>query len=211
MDIEVQSWADFKNICDTKPLLMQYYDAGFNYILWAVDHTVTFSYKIWKAGYEPLNADADAEAADRSDFESNYKASCNSRVGVKLEPFADPIVKFAGDGMEGVATHGTSTNFDFHLTTTKAVYGAQYFAQNSVMGDSVTFEVVDVDNLLGAGAGYVISKFVDKWYVIPNTFVDVPLPLASTIPAGLYIRVVYNSVGSQDVNMIVNFYMTVKI
>ena len=211
MDITTASWSDFKSVVASKPLLMQYYDCGNYYQLWAVDHIIVFNYVIWKSGSEPLGSDVTQITSDRTDFETNYKSTCNTRVGIKVEPFADPIVAFASEGTYGVATAGGTTNLDYKITVTKSIYGAQYFAQNSVAGDSVLFQIVDVDGIMGHGPGLVLSSFVNKWYVIPNTFVDVPLPLSSQIPEGLYIRVVYNSTGSQNVNMICNYYLTVSL
>ena len=207
----MSTWSDFKNIISSKSLLMQYYDQGTNYAVWAIDHTITYAYTIWKAGYEPLDGDVNQITSDRTDFETNYKSVCNSRCGIKIEPFADPIVAFSGDGIYQTVTAGQTQNIDFKLTTTKSVYGSQYYAQNAVLGDYVVFQVVDVDNVLGYGANFVASTFINKWYVMPNTFVDVPLPLASTIPNGLYIRVVYTSTGATNVNMAINYYMTVKL
>lgn len=211
MEIQIMSWADMASIVNSKSLALQYYETKDDYLIWAIDHTITYTYLIWKLGSEPYMSDRRQIAADRTDFETNYKPTANTPCGVRLQPFAVPDVAFSADAATQTITAGQAQTIDFHLTTTKSVYGVQYYAQNANLGDFVSFQVIDIDNVLGFGANTVLNTFVTKWFIMSNTLVDVALPLAATIPAGLYIRINYTSTGVTDVKIVVNYYMTVKV
>lgn len=77
MNIPVQSWAAFKTLLSSKKLLIQYYDNGLSYIIWAVEGGVMYLYTIWLAGNEPVDSDVAQITADRTDFETNFKDTAN--------------------------------------------------------------------------------------------------------------------------------------
>ena len=63
-------------------------------------------------------------------------------------------------------------------------------------GDKMTFQVVDVDNVLGYGANTVITEYISSMPVPPwNHERNLESPTAALIPSGLYLRVVYQSAG----------------
>jgi hypothetical protein len=80
MQINTVSWSDFTDIVNSKGLLIQYYNNGVSYNIWAVDQQITYNYIIWQSGSEPIGADVDQIATDRSDFESNYMPAANLPV-----------------------------------------------------------------------------------------------------------------------------------
>lgn len=94
--------------------------------------------------------------------------------------------------------------------------GIQYYAKDAIIGDTSHFQVVDKD---GAGVAlgwytqeqfdamgeYIIEDFGYDWYMIPNTMEDIMLYKARIIP-GMYIRVKYHSIGTEDVHIIVNLF-----
>ena len=207
----MSTWAEMAAVVNSKSLSLQYRETDAEYYLWAIDHTITYTYTMWKLGYEPPKSDRNQFTADRTDFETNYKAASNLPCGVKLQPFALPLVAFSADAISQTITAGQVQNIDFHLVSTKDVYGVQYYAKNATFGDFVSFQVIDIDNVLGFGANTVLKTFVNKWFIMVNELVDITLPLASTIPAGLYIRIIYTSTGLTDVNIVVNYYLTVNV
>jgi hypothetical protein len=79
--------------------------------------------------------------------------------------------------------------------------GAQYCCENSILGDYMTFQIVDVDDILGQGAGTVLDEFADV-YVLPGNH-HIKEYAAKLIP-GLYVRVTYTSTGSEDVTVVCN-------
>ena len=76
----------------------------------------------------------------------------------------------------------------------------------------VHFEIVDVDNKFGYGAGTVLDRFGDSWYLVNSQECqgDIMVPYPAKIAAGLYIRIVYHSIGASPVNVHANFYLHKK-
>lgn len=81
--------------------------------------------------------------------------------------------------------------------------GIQYFAKNAEIGDSIKFQVVDVDGLTYP-AGTILEEF-GHVYVIPDKEIKIILYKAK-MPAGMYIRVKYESIGSTNVKIICNLF-----
>ena len=84
--------------------------------------------------------------------------------------------------------------------------GIQYKAKDGVEGDKLTFQVVDKDNLLGYGAGFVLDEFGKDWPVVPDEKDVIRLYKAKLLP-GFYIRMIYTSVGTvNDVTLSVGLF-----
>jgi hypothetical protein len=116
---------------------------------------------------------------------------------------------FLGDCTSGTATKGTTTNIDYKIEGSYMLFGAEMLYTGAVEGDYVALQIVDKDNVLGYGADVVVNEWVKKWYVPFNsTYWKVTSDMTTTIPAGLYARVKYTSVGStNDVSIKLNYYM----
>jgi hypothetical protein len=131
-----------------------------------------------------------------------------------LAPFASTAnFRFRGYGMSGTATKNTTTNIDYKLLEQRYLNGCMLIIKNQVFGDKVKFQVVDVDNILGLGANTVLDEFGTDWYVSEDSqdqgMITIPYP--AKIVAGLYIRIVYNSVGTEnDVQLKCNLFLHKK-
>jgi hypothetical protein len=116
-------------------------------------------------------------------------------------------------GRKYVATAGATNIFDEIVVTEKQLRGGWYelMDDNAVVGDYIEFGVVDKDDVLGYFATYGLTvgedvlelkKYVKTEYVNPlqggrQVF------LANSvfaIVAGLYLRSIYESTGTEDVN-----------
>lgn len=68
-------------------------------------------------------------------------------------------------------------------------------------------QVVDVDNILGAGAGYVAGTYVPRWEIVPG--IAKQLNYESNYPAklihGLYLRITYVSINPNSIKVKVNY------
>lgn len=115
---------------------------------------------------------------------------------------------FKGFGISGTATAGTTTNIDYKLTEERLVYGGQAILKNHAFGDTIKFQVVDVDNILGLGAGTVLGEYMNGWYLADDTQVQpiVMVDFPTKIMANLYFRIAYNSTGATNVNVCVNIF-----
>lgn len=133
---------------------------------------------------------------------------------MKVQAFADPVgFRARFKGISGTATKNTTSNIDYLLAEDRYINGVQIFLKNQVFGDTMKFQVVDVDNLLGYGAGTVLDEFGSDWNVSDDTqeqgIITVSYP--AKIAAGLYIRMVYISTGNtNDVLVRVNLFLHKK-
>ena len=118
------------------------------------------------------------------------------------------VVKFRGKGLAFTATAGTITAYDYKITEARLISGTRIMAKNQAWGDNVKFQVVDVDNILGYGAGLVLDEFATDWYLVTDQEDQgaTILPYSAEVVANLYIRLIYNSVGATDVNVHCNLF-----
>lgn len=124
----------------------------------------------------------------------------------KVSDFEASKLNFNGQGLIGTAIAGQSTPLDFQITDDCLLTGAILLSKNSVFGDHINLQIVDVDGLL-APAGTVLNQFVTSWYLADDIQkqLDMQVAYPAKIYAGLYIRVVYISTGNNDVDLAINY------
>jgi len=126
----------------------------------------------------------------------------------RIADFDADKVKFRGDAKAVTALASQTTNLDFKVIEERLFTGLQILA-NAISGDYCALSVVDVDNILGYGAGTVLDTFVTKWYLDSTAdnqgIFTVGYP--AFILAGLYIRVSYTNVGIVGVSLRVNYFL----
>jgi hypothetical protein len=119
-------------------------------------------------------------------------------------------LNFTGDAVAGTATKNTTTNFDYKVTATKIyLNGGDLIFKNANWGDYVQLQIIDIDNVLGQGANYVLHNYVNKWYIHPDLKEkELTANYAGNIPQNIYIRLKYISTSTTtDVNVAVNWYL----
>lgn len=105
-------------------------------------------------------------------------------------------------GVRLTCSAGQVTSVDVKFTQNMLLCGGGCRLNDKVAeGDYVEFFIVDVDNLLGYGAGTVLAKFVETDYCWAGKNWEVLLEDAKEIPAGIYLRITYTSVGQEEVKM----------
>ena len=110
----------------------------------------------------------------------------------------------------GTIPYGTTVDLDWKIeqlsynAVNKKSYfdGVEYYAKDAELGDYVQFQLVDKDNILGYGAGYMVEEF-SNIYVAPNELNHIVLYKAKLVP-NLYARIKYVSTGSTDVKFMAN-------
>ena len=217
------NWTAWKAAATERGMSLQFKENADQYEIYGYDELEAHGTFIWigevpwqliESGYTQNQNDA-----DKADFEANFKATGNKKISpVKLtalnDPFANPNgykARFKGFG--GTAAKGTTTNIQLKLTEERRINGVRLLLRNHVWGDKLHFEVVDVDNILGYGAGVVLDRFGEDWYVDPDrlTQPDATVNYPAKILANLYIRVVYVSVGTEtDVEVKANLFLHKK-
>lgn len=125
-----------------------------------------------------------------------------------LNQFTSDKVHFAGQHAQGTIPAGTTANVDLHITDDMLVTGGIFMTKDGVWGDTCSLHVVDIDNILGYGTNVDLNQFV-AWFLpdSPGTGVMIQLqvPYPAKIFAGLYLRIVYTSVGTTDVQVAMNY------
>jgi len=122
----------------------------------------------------------------------------------------DPLpitgLSLVGDGVKDIVPFGTVKNIDFKIAgNPKFLSGAEFYTKGSAVGDFITVQIVDVDNVLGGGAGLVVRQLINKFYVFPELQMILDLPFSGRIPKDLYLRLKYTSVGLVNVDVLCNY------
>lgn len=131
-------------------------------------------------------------------------------AGAQVKPFADSMgYRARFQGVVGTATAGQATNIDYQLTETRYINGVHLMLKDHVYGDTIDFKVVDMDNILGYGAGVVLDTFGTAWNVASDSEAQFPVVLSypAQLVQGLYIRVVYHSTGESNVQVRANLHL----
>jgi hypothetical protein len=110
----------------------------------------------------------------------------------------------------GTITAGGPGNIDLILTDDCFITGGDLITNGAVFGDFATMQVVDVNNILGKGAGLVLGQYVTNWVMKADAVgaqlqCELRSPYPAKIPAGLALRLVYNSTGSNNVQVAINY------
>lgn len=97
------------------------------------------------------------------------------------------------------ATKNSTTTHDFKITESGLyLMGGVLHTANQVLGDLISFVIIDIDNVLGFGANTVLSDYMKEYPVDPSgktEFISESIT-ESTIPQNTYCRLSYKSIGT---------------
>lgn len=124
-----------------------------------------------------------------------------------VDAFVKTALNYDAVGVSGTAAAGTSTNIDYAVTNDMLLTGAQVLTNTASFGDSITFQLVDINNVLGYGANLVLNQFVTNWQLRTDSQEQINLHVnyPAKIATGLYLRLIYNSTGSSNVAVAINY------
>lgn len=127
----------------------------------------------------------------------------------KVSDFASDRINFKGHGKAGTVTAGQVGNIDLKITEERLLNGVQIILKNHVNGDKAKLQVVDVDNILGYGAGTVLSEYATDWYFAGDTENQgiFKLEYVANILTNLYLRIAYTSTGQSNVEVKANYFL----
>jgi hypothetical protein len=108
----------------------------------------------------------------------------------------DPIYSLATFGLKFTATLNTTTNYDKLMTKAYGMHAGVMFIKNSTFGDYLNVQIIDKDNVLGYGNNVVLKQYINEWYVWEGRAELHNLTVGDLPAAGLYLRLIYNSVGT---------------
>lgn len=124
----------------------------------------------------------------------------------KISEFQASKLTFNGRGAAAECAAGTDTILDIVLEDDNLITGGELITYGAATGDHITAQIVDIDNIMGYGAGAVLNTFMTNWRVKKgdssyNLLVNYP----AKVPAGLAIRIIYTSAGTVDSTLEVNY------
>lgn len=200
------NYTDFKTMMIAKETnnVIQYEDQTTQYKLWFYDGIDKYSCFVEIT--DPAND-------DQLDFETNYKDNANKPIGPKAPdstPYVRVTEKTVGKylqlyGFEIECPKNETTNYDIKWTTDIEFTGAKAFDEKGIKGNYSNMQLIDKDNILGYGAGFILHEFGKKVpsYIL-NNGCDINTTTAATINQGLYIRIQYvNNSQEEDTTVFV--------
>jgi hypothetical protein len=122
-----------------------------------------------------------------------------------MSDFSRCALNLNAQGIIGVAIAGISTNFDYKFIDDHLLTGIEYIVSGSNWGDSMTLQIVDKDGIF-APAGTILNQFATNWYLSSIAIIkdEIRSCYPAKIPTGLYLRLIYNSTGTTNVNFAIN-------
>lgn len=137
---------------------------------------------------------------------SQYSPTAKSGYSSK-----DLNVDFKGAKFD-ITVNSESDN-DFLVTDDSIFDGMTLDVLNSTLGDKVSFQIVDKDNILGYGANVVLKQFATDIYITPTLTrqVDHDSSYPAKIYAGLYLRIKYTSTSTVTTPTVIVRYKLHKI
>jgi len=112
-------------------------------------------------------------------------------------------------GFEFDCPAGETTNYDVKWTVDIELTGARAFVSVGDAGSKANMVVIDKDNILGYGAGLVITQFgKDVPSLVLEHGCEASTTTAATVSAGLYVRIQYVNTGAETRKMygVVKYY-----
>lgn len=125
----------------------------------------------------------------------------------QISQFSSDLLNVNNKGITGIASAGTVTNIDLKLDDDNFITGGVLRTNTSTFGDHATFQVIDLDNVMGYGAGVILGQYCTDWYMRSDVQeqLNENTPYPAKIYAGLYLRLKYTSVGTTDVQVSVMY------
>lgn len=191
MTIKKLEWQEFKTQVDNLNLNMQCLDINLGYYeIFAYYNKFTLFCRILKTT---------PKSVDQLDWEDNYQNTSNELIKnqVLVQPADIAITLYRAPDICTIAA-GQEETIDLFLEQEGSelqhiLYGGAVHALNPGFEDYVRFQVVDINNVLGYGAGLVLKEYIKKAYLNNNnTFEDYD-DAGAYLPVGLALRCIYKS------------------
>lgn len=208
--IEITSWSEYKELAETKKLLLQYEESDEWYRIYAQESSAF----LWKVSI-PKGSD------DAADFEDHFKSSANKPLEyrsvdgllkVASAKFADAKNLWLDGSSACVSLSANSTgymkkHFDFEFTMS----GVDCRWYESNWGDYIDFEVGFYTDTDDENTFVSISQFSNKYMIYQDGSRLFDVPTVKVIPIkipgtnyDIYIRAKCVNVGDQPSKVILN-------
>lgn len=112
---------------------------------------------------------------------------------LNINEFTADVLNYAADAVSAVCTPNTTTTIDYTVSDDVMFTGLQAITDNGNYGDYVVMQIVDINNIMGLGAGAVLLQPIKKWFMPPVANMQYDVVYPAKIYTGLTIRVIYTS------------------
>jgi len=192
--IKPSDWSIFKEYLGKKTgLSIQYVD---NYVdqyeLYIIDGSFIIQCNL---------SITDPKNSDQIDFENNFKSKSNKNNLINTSAFSSSDgFRARCFGYKGLVNFGVVSNIDMSFPDEIWINGIEIYTDKSFFGDNVDL------NIVHPSTGQILDDFGSSWNLDKEGKIRVILNYPAKIPAGLIIRIVYESLGAENVNVLVNLY-----
>lgn len=195
--MEKLTWDSFKTMVDAvaPPIYSSKEDESFINVFFIL-HGILF------------DCDINKTTDDYTEFQASYRSKLNlkgawdsnGRQIAALTPFSDTCnFFFRGGSFSGTFSPESVSHIDFRIDQERYIDGGVFFVNSRNDADTVTFQVVDKDNIMGYGINTVLNEFITSWHIPPSKEIHVKIDYPARIPEGLYIRAIYNNTQNVEV------------
>lgn len=185
------SWDELKTFVEQKNISLQFIELLKYYKVFAFDGIFSIGLDIQKT--TPSNE-------IQADFETNYKNLITTNRPVVQQTaltLADDKLVAVSDAFSFTAAASSTTQHTYLFNDAYLIRSISFLSANATLADYIKVEVVDVNNILGLGANFVLATPITKAYVMPTTNAG-PMRAedisAAELPvAGLFLRISYTN------------------
>jgi hypothetical protein len=124
---------------------------------------------------------------------------------IHIDDFDKSKLTFDAQGVSATMTAGGAGNLDYTLTDDCLITGVELIVNNGNYGDTVSFQVIDPTGFTGYPAGSVLDQFATNWNVAPIADTQFDIIYPAKIIAGLALRLVYTSTGTNNPFVAINY------
>lgn len=138
----------------------------------------------------------------------NAPKDSSNRPIFSQSPFSDTGgFRFRGASFKGICPTDVTTNVDYLISEERWINGGRALIDNIGSNDTITFQVIDIDDVFGFGNNVVLDEFITEYYVPSDGNLEVRLPYPARITAGLYLRLKYTSTHVDGCELKCNLYL----
>ena len=132
------TYSTFKDLVTAKKLWWQYAEYTTYYYVFAIDEGVKYTVQVYKDTTGIIGIDEEQEAANKSDFETNYKDTANRPLNISA---VNGESRFVGKKLE-MASEDTSGYVEWGFDTEVFVRKAMAITVDAQFGDYAEFEIL---------------------------------------------------------------------